>query len=90
MPDDVLVRELSREAVMLNLNNATYYGLNESGLRMWTVLTTADSIAAAYEKLLSEYHVEPDRLRHDLEELIDQCMEQGLLEFAATKASVHD
>ena len=78
-PENVLVRDLSGEAVLLNLDSEMYFGLDEIGYRMWTVLTTSDSVAAAYEQLLSEYEVEPDELRQSLDALIGQCMEHGLL-----------
>jgi len=80
--DDVLVRELSGEAVLLNLNSEVYFGLDEIGFRMWTVLTSTDSIGAAYEQLFSEYEVEPDQLWESIDALISQCMAQGLLQFA--------
>jgi hypothetical protein len=44
------------------------------------VLNTANSIEAAYETLLSEYEVEPQRLRADLEDLLDQLLGQKLVE----------
>jgi hypothetical protein len=79
VPESVLVRELSGEAVLLNLDNSFYYGLDEVGFRMWSVLTSVDTVGAAYERLLSEYHVEPDVLSESMDVLIRQCVEHGLL-----------
>jgi hypothetical protein len=47
---------------------------------MWSVLTSSDCIERAYEALLAEYEVEGEKLRHDLGELIDKLLEQGLVE----------
>ena len=55
VPESVLVRELSGEAVLLNLDSGMYFGLEEIGYRMWTVLTTSECIGVAYEQLSSEY-----------------------------------
>jgi Coenzyme PQQ synthesis protein D (PqqD) len=85
VPESVLVRELSGEAVLLNLESEMYFGLDEIGYRMWTALTTSDSIGAAYEQLLSEYEVEPEQLRESVDELINQCTEQGLLQLVSSK-----
>jgi hypothetical protein len=85
VPENVLVRELSGEAVLLNLESEIYFGLDEIGYRMWTVLTTAESVDAAFELLLSEYDVEPQRLRKSVDELIAQCKEHGLLKLAPPK-----
>ena len=77
---DVLINKIEGESVLLNLNNECYYGLDTVGTRMWELLTTADSIQAAYDALLNEYDVDPEILRLDLEELIGNLIEQGLME----------
>jgi hypothetical protein len=84
VPESVLVRELSGEAVILDLKSEMYFGLDQVGYRIWTVLTTSDSIGAAYEQLLSEYEVEPQELKQSLDALLGQCTEHGLLGLVAT------
>ena len=79
-PADVLVRELDGESVLLHLGSETYFGLDETGTRIWSALTTAPSIQAAYDALLETFDVEPEVLRRDLTTLIDQLMEHELLE----------
>jgi hypothetical protein len=77
--ENVLLRDLSGEAVLLNLDSEMYFGLDEIGYRIWTILTTSDSIGAAHEQLLSEYDVEPEQLWESLDQLVGECTEQGLL-----------
>jgi hypothetical protein len=79
---DVMIRIVGDEAVILNLKNELYLGLNPVGTRFWTVLHDAPSIQAAYETLLTEFDVEPDRLRQDMNELLDQLLAQVLIELA--------
>lgn len=81
--EDVLLSKVQGECVLLHLGNETYYGLDEVGTRMWEVLTTADSIQAAFEVLAQEYDVEPQQLRQDLSELLDKLTAQGLLKVQA-------
>jgi len=76
----VLFRELGGEAVILDLKTERYLGLDETGTRMWRLLTELDSIQAAYAALLDEYEVEPDRLRQDLVGFVEQLSNQGLIE----------
>ena len=83
--ENVLLRELSGEAVLLNLDSEMYFGLDQVGYRMWTILTTSPSIDAAYEQLLFEYEVEPEQLWESLDSLIGECTEQGLLQLAPPK-----
>jgi len=80
VPDDVLISGLQSESVILNLDSERYFGLDEVGTRMMSVLTSADSIQAAYETLLEEYDVEGEVLRQDLTAIIEQMVEQGLIE----------
>jgi hypothetical protein len=79
IPDTVLFREFSGEAVILDLASESYLGLNDVGTRMWAELTTQPSVQAAYDALLSEYDVPPETLRADLEGLLGQLLEQGLI-----------
>jgi hypothetical protein len=83
VPDDVLISGLQNESVILNLDSERYFGLDEVGTRMMSVLTTADSIQAAYETLLEEYDVEDEVLRQDLISIIEQLVEQGLAEITS-------
>ena len=78
--DDILVRELGDESVILNLNDESYYGLDEVGTHMWNVLTSSESIQVAYETLIEEYDVEANVLRGDLEELTVKLLKKGMLQ----------
>jgi hypothetical protein len=80
VPQHVLVRFLDREAVLLNLETERYFGLDETGTRMWQVVTAAPRIDAAYEELLAEFDVEPEQLRSNFAELLSRLMDNGLLE----------
>jgi hypothetical protein len=80
--EGTLFRELQGEAVLLNLASESYFGLDEVGTRIWTVLVSAESIHAAYESLLVEYDVAPERLWADLEVFVGKLVENGLVEIA--------
>lgn len=79
VPDDVLISNLQEESVILNLNSERYFGLDNVGTRMLSVLSTSNSIEAAYERLRAEYDVDPKVLRQDLTSLIENLVEQGLV-----------
>ena len=80
IPKDVLFRDLGSEAIVLNVRTGVYYGLNDTGTRMWNVLSQHAGVEQAYRMLLAEYDVANDRLRHDLLELIGQLAERGLVD----------
>ena len=45
-----------------------------------SVLTTSESIEVAYQTLLKEYDVDPQTLRQDLLELVQNLADQGLIQ----------
>lgn len=79
-PKHVMFRELAGEAVLLNLHNEMYYGLDEVGTRMWQLLTTSDSVQAAMDTMLEEFEVTPETLEQDVAKMIKDMQEQGLIE----------
>jgi hypothetical protein len=79
-PAHVLVRLLDQESVLLNLESEQYFGLDETGTRIWQVVTTAPNIDTAYQELLAEYDVQPEMLRENLNELLGHLVEHGLLQ----------
>jgi hypothetical protein len=83
VPAHVVLQDVEGESVLLNLNSEQYFALDEVGTRIWAALTAAASVQEAYEVLLAEFDVEPAVLRADIEALIGQLVENGLLELAA-------
>ena len=77
---DVLMRELEGEAVLLNLDSETYFGLDEIGTTMWTTLATSATLESAYCALLEIYDADPERLRADLLDFVGQLAEAGLVD----------
>jgi hypothetical protein len=72
--------DLAGEAVILNLQSGTYYGLNAVGALIWNLIQspiTVDQIRAA---LLKEYEVEPEVCDRDLQMLLEDLQSVGLIE----------
>ena len=79
VPDDVLISNLQDESVILNLDSERYFGLDDVGTRFLSVLTSSESIEAAYEQLGQEYDIDKDVLRRDLLALVEDLVNKGLL-----------
>lgn len=84
VPPQTLVRELDGEAVILSMAREQYFELDDVGTRMLAVLVASETIAQAHQQLLSEYAVDPDRLREDLLDLIERLLERGIVQVAPT------
>ena len=79
IPEDTLFRDLDGEAVILNTETGRYYGLDEVGTRIWTLLAEHGRVEPVYRALLEEYEVAEERLQQDLLDLIDKLASEGLL-----------
>ncbi len=79
-PSHVLVQQIAGESLLLNLQSERYFGLDEVGTRIWNLVTTSNSIQSAYEVLLDEYEVDAEKLRRDVQSLVGNLVENGLLE----------
>ena len=81
IPQEVLFRDVDGEAVLLNIQTGKYFGLDEVGTRMWTLLAEDGCLEPAFRTLLGEYDVTSAQLRQDLLHLVDELVSHGLLQF---------
>lgn len=79
IPDDVVVRDLAGEAVLLHLGTGTYFGLDTVGTRIWHLIEEYRSSEVVVPLLLQEFDVSEHQLRRDLETLVDALLAQRLL-----------
>lgn len=78
--DDVLCRGLDGESVLLNLATEQYFGLDEVGTQMWSVLTSSRSVHEGFETLSREYDVDAEALRKDVRRFLDDLLSCGLID----------
>ncbi len=77
-PDGVVAREVDGEMVLLNLTSEQYYSLDRIGADIVTRLTSTpkDEAVAA---LCRDYEVDADELKSDIDDLVAELVEAGLL-----------
>ncbi len=85
--DDVVFRVLGEEAVLLNLANGTYFGLDDVGTRMWQLMSEHSSTDKVVEVMLEEYEVDESLLQSDLAKLVKDLTDIGLVKLDAQEAS---
>jgi hypothetical protein len=76
---DVVSRELAGEAVVLNLDSGTYFGLDPVGTRIWLLLQEDGSLRRVFEVVLREYEVAPEKLEGDILRLVEELRSKGLV-----------
>jgi hypothetical protein len=86
---DQVSSEIGGEAVILNLQSGTYYGLDEVGKRIWDLIQTPRSVKEVQENLLAEYDVESDQCEKDLIALLQSLADENLIEIERENAATH-
>ena len=67
------------ECLVLDLARERYFGLDQVGTRIWTLLGDYKQLQVVCDALCAEYDAEPVRIRDDLLALVGQLAEAGLV-----------
>ena len=76
---DVMLVDLSGEAVILNMDNWVYYGLNGVGYRFWNLIQETKRIDELKRTILGEYDVDSEVCERDLLAFICAMANEGLV-----------
>lgn len=86
LPDTVLVRnsnqlysEVDNEIVMLSVDTSEYYGLNEVGSVIWSILEKPKSLYEIIDYLVLKYDVERSVCELEIMPFIDNLLESGVI-----------
>jgi hypothetical protein len=76
----VVFRQLDDEAVLLDLESGTYFGLNAVGTRVWQLLAEHADLKTVLNTLADEYDADLAELERDLLTLSEELCARGLTE----------
>lgn len=79
IPTHVVFEILDGQAVVLNLEGGSYYALNESASRLWTLIEAHGDVESVKREFRKEYEVNEEALDADLGGLINDLQARGLL-----------
>jgi hypothetical protein len=85
IPDDVVFRNLEGEAVLLNLQSGTYFGLDPVGTAAWLLVAEDGRLRHVFEQMLREFEVAPEVLEEDLLDLVRRLATEGLVTVRTTQ-----
>ena len=77
--DGILFQTVANEAVLLNMDDNRYYGLDDIATRMWQLLMVHGDEDAVIGQMLEEYDVEEPVLRQDFAALVAEMEQNGLI-----------
>jgi len=83
--ESVVWADMDNEAVLLNVQSGTYFGLNEVGTAIWRGLLQDWDEAEIVLRLQEDFEVEPEPLRRDVSEFFRVLAEKGLISFRDTR-----
>ncbi len=76
---EVVTQEIAGETVVLDLNSESYFGLDKIGTRLWQLLQQQEDLQGITEIMLNEYDVEEKQLQNDLQKLVSELVDEGLI-----------
>lgn len=74
--------DLEDEVVILGLKDGVYYGLNPVGSFIWKLIQNPVSVKEIKEAILAEYEVDEETCENDLQELLGDLLDKGLIELS--------
>jgi hypothetical protein len=77
--EGLLVSELGKEVVMMDIDNGNYIGLNETGKAIWDMIEEPVKVEHLVEKLLQQYDINKDQCSSETLEYLNQMQEQKIL-----------
>jgi hypothetical protein len=89
IPENVLFQQLGdkeNEIVLLDVQNGGYFGLNEVGASIWSLIRGGKTIGSILAALLQEYDVDEEHLRSDLVQYLSELHSRGLIEIHENSA----
>jgi Coenzyme PQQ synthesis protein D (PqqD) len=72
--------DLAGESVILHLQSGVYYGLNEVGAHIWSMIQQPTTVPKIRSAVLETYDVEPEVCDRDILSLLQDLQAVGLVE----------
>lgn len=79
--------KLSGETVILDLHGGTYFGLDEIGARIWSLLQQPTTLPEIRDTLLEEYDVPPERCEQEVKTLLEEMASHNLIDVQTVSVS---
>jgi hypothetical protein len=76
---DILSSVMDEETVLLSIQNSQYYGLRQTGSRVWQLIEKPISLGQIIDILVMEYKVSRTECENDVLEFLDGLQEKNLI-----------
>jgi len=79
LSNDIIVQELDEDAILLDMGSESYYGLNETGHLILSMVSSGASREEVVSKLTQIYDVDAKMAGHDFDLLISELKRKNFL-----------
>ncbi|MDQ3878985.1 MAG: PqqD family protein [Actinomycetota bacterium] len=83
IPEGVVFETIDDEMVLLNLNSGTYFKLNATGHRIWSLIQERGDSDYVIDQMTGTFSVDRAVVERDLEALVNELQAHGLLSIAS-------
>jgi hypothetical protein len=84
--EDVAAKVIDGELIVIRLSDGTYYSMDNVGTRVWELIAGHHEAPDVIRTVAEWFGVPVERVRHDVEPLIRELLDEGLVIAAADAA----
>lgn len=76
---EIICKDVDDEKVLLNPQTGEYYGINEVGAEIWTMVNGENDISVIVQNLVRIYEVDRQTLEADVAEFLSALIERNII-----------
>ncbi len=85
--DDVLDADMDNQTVMMDIEQGRYFGLNETGTRIWALLAEPMVIRDLCDQLMTQFDVPQEQCEREVLDYLGSLLARGLIRVVTDEAS---
>ena len=85
--DDVLETDINDATVMMDIDQGRYFGLNDTGTRIWALLAQPIVIRDLCGQLAADFDVPPEQCEQEVLDFLGSLLTRGLLQVLTDESS---
>ena len=84
---EVLETEIDDQTVMMDIDQGRYFGLNQTGTQIWTLLAQPTVIGDLCDQLTAQFEVPREQCEQELVVYLESLLRRGLLEVVTDESA---
>ena len=78
--EEIVAGDIDGETVMMSIQNGEYYGLDDTGSRIWGLIKKPVRVSDLIDTLLERFHVDRETCEKDVLKFLNELNEDKILE----------